>query len=839
MTHCDPQEIRRTASLMKRPGEVYELRAIDVVTPTYRRKHVESGYFDDDEKLVAAAVSYPNAMGIYITLNPVSNALLSRCANRMQVAEKNATTPDKYVKQRRRLLIDADAERPAGISSSDAEHKAAIDKVKFIAMDLGMEHNWPAPILADSGNGGHLIYSIDLPGDDSGLIEKLLAALAAKYSDPEDTDEEHGDPAKPRIKIDCTVFNPARITKLYGTRCCKGDDTPDRPHRISRILEVPKEIELLSAEMMQSFVDAHPPEEQGKPAASPGSNGKVNGKHYSNKQKWLEDWIKAHSVPVGAAENYANGIKYVFTDHCPFNSDHKASDAAITIRGDRYGFKCFHDGCKGNGWKELRELYDPKSARSDYRTAFQRSGGATNGENSDEELDRATELANAEEMHRRHGHELRYHVDRGEFSVSTGKQWKSDVEGQVTRWAKAIARTSTQRLLDSVDRRELARFQKQVESARGIESVLRLLRTEPGISVTHEAFDQDDYLLNVANGTIDLRTGKLRPHDPADMITHCICTPYNPAAMCPLWQSVVTRSMDGNEDLIAYLQRWCGLFLTGAPNVHELLICYGSGANGKSLIFDFLCWLLESLAGVAPESLLIARHGQSEHPTEIADLLGKRLVVASETESGATLRLQLIKRLTGDATIKARFMRQDFFEFRRTHKLVLITNNKPRLSENTEAVWRRLRLLPFNVVIPPAERDPHLLEKLKTEAAGILAWCVRGCLEQQRTGMNPPQAVLVATDEYRSEADDLADFLQAKCMIGDPGVFRVSRADLYSAYIAWAKASNERHPLERNAFYEAIRRREGINDVMFKAGGNPVRGFKGIGLASGHEEGSR
>ena len=453
--------------------------------------------------------------------------------------------------------------------------------------------------------------------------------------------------------------------------------------------------------------------------------------------------------------------------------------------------------------------------------------------------DRDTELANAEEVHRLHRHELLYHVERGEFYVNPGTHWQRDADGQVARWAKEVARTSADRLRETVAGKDLAKFQRSVESARGLSGVLRLLQTETGVSVTAERFDADPYALNVANGTLDLRTGAMRPHDPADLITHCLSTPYDPQATCPLWESVVSRSMDKNPRLIGYLRRWCGLFLTGCPNTHELLIAHGSGANGKSVIFDTLCGLLESLAGVAPDSLLIARHGQSEHPTEIADLFGKRLVVASETESGATLRLQLIKRLTGDSTIKARFMRQDFFEFRRTHKLVLITNNRPRLSENTEAVWRRLRLLPFNVVIPPGERDPNLLDKLKAERAGILAWCVRGCLEQQRDGMNPPDEVLVATNQYRADADELAEFIAAKCVTGDPETFKASRADLHGAYVAWAKQMNERHPLERNELYEAIRRREGITEAVWKADGQAVRGFRGVAIVNSASEGCR
>jgi putative DNA primase/helicase len=370
-----------------------------------------------------------------------------------------------------------------------------------------------------------------------------------------------------------------------------------------------------------------------------------------------------------------------------------------------------------------------------------------------------------------------------------------------------------------------------VESARGIAAVMKLLESEQGVSIPASSFDADDYLLNVANGTLDLKTAKLRPHDPADLITHCLTTPYDPRARCPLWEQVVHRSMGGNEDLVKYLRRWFGLSLTGCPNVHELLIAHGVGANGKSVIFDTMVGLLEGYAGVAPESLLIARHGQSEHPTEIADLLGKRLVIASETESCATLRLQLVKRLTGDSTIKARFMRQDYFEFPRTHKIVMITNNKPRMTENNEAVWRRVRLLPFNEVIPEGERDPHLLEKLKAEGRGILAWGVVGCIDQQRHGMSPPQEVVTATEDYRQEADELAEFIAAKCIEGGGDTFRVSRADLYTTYCTWAKVANERFVMDRTQFYSAIRRRDGVRDGAWKVEGRAIRGFTGIALA--------
>jgi putative DNA primase/helicase len=367
-----------------------------------------------------------------------------------------------------------------------------------------------------------------------------------------------------------------------------------------------------------------------------------------------------------------------------------------------------------------------------------------------------------------------------------------------------------------------------MESAAGLSAILTLAKTEPGISVTSDELDRSDFLLNCANGTLDLRTGKLGQFNRADMLTKMIGTPYDPAAKAPLWMQFLDRIMAQDAELIEYLQRVAGLMLTGDISVQELWILYGNGANGKSVFVDTLLELLGEYAGVAPDSLLIAR-SHAEHPTELADLKGKRLVVASETEEGGKLRLQLVKKLTGDGVLKARFMRQDFFEFRRTHKTILVTNNRPRISESTEAVWRRIRLIPFNVVIPSEERDDKLLSKLRKELPGILARAVQGCVAWQLTGMRPPAKVLLATDEYRAEADPLGDYIESNLIVAQGK--RVGRADLWNDYLSWAAKVGERDHLDRNQLYERVRRLEGVEDGTWKLAQTAIRGFRGVGLA--------
>jgi hypothetical protein len=231
----DLQEIARTLGVLFQAGDTVELRI-----PKTEREGTVSGYFTDHAALAKALAARNGDPGVYVTLNPVIPALLARCSNRIR-SRARTTTSDKDIARRRWLLIDCDAERPADISSTDEEHEAALARAHDIRMVLS-EEGWPAPVLADSGNGGHLLYPVDLPNDDTSkkLIEAVLKALAARFSDA-------------AVKVDETVFNAARITKAYGTVARKGDDVPERPHRLSRILDVPNVLTPVARELLEGM----------------------------------------------------------------------------------------------------------------------------------------------------------------------------------------------------------------------------------------------------------------------------------------------------------------------------------------------------------------------------------------------------------------------------------------------------------------------------------------------------------------------------------------------------------------------------------------------------------
>ena len=237
----DANEITKALHLWFSPGDVFEVRVLDAVTGGYRREHVESGYFDYEH--ISAVPDALNALmsyrGVYVTVNPVNPDLLARAVNRIRPAGKNPTTTDADLICRRWLLIDCDAERPSGVSSSDKEHEAAVAKADEVRAGLATL-GWAEPLMMDSGNGAQLMYRIDLPTQDDSLVQKCVASIAAASS--------------AEVKIDLTVHNAARIWRLPGTMNCKGDSIPSRPHRMAHILHAPETLDIITQDQLQSIV---------------------------------------------------------------------------------------------------------------------------------------------------------------------------------------------------------------------------------------------------------------------------------------------------------------------------------------------------------------------------------------------------------------------------------------------------------------------------------------------------------------------------------------------------------------------------------------------------------
>lgn len=331
------------------------------------------------------------------------------------------------------------------------------------------------------------------------------------------------------------------------------------------------------------------------------------------------------------------------------------------------------------------------------------------------------------------------------------------------------------------------------ESATCVESSLTMAEALLGIDA--DTLDADPDLLGMRQGVLDLRTGEHRPHRQADRITKTCGAGFDPAAQAPTWTRVVRETFRDDGALIGYFQRLCGYMLSGHRGEHLLPIFWGSGANGKSTLLGALQAMLGDYAGTAAPDLLIAKAG-SEHPTSLADLQGRRLVVVSETGEAGRLNEERAKLLTGGDTITARRMRQDFYQFRPSHLLVLQTNHRPKVQGTDEGVWRRLRLIPFAYTVPKEQRDPQLPRKLLAELPGILTWAWQGWQRYQVHGFNDPPAVRAATADYREASDAVGLFLTEFCDVV-PGL-TVTAGDLYRAYGQWCEEAGERARSQRD-----------------------------------------
>jgi putative DNA primase/helicase len=434
-----------------------------------------------------------------------------------------------------------------------------------------------------------------------------------------------------------------------------------------------------------------------------------------------------------------------------------------------------------------------------------------------------TDLGNAERLVARYGANIRY--CRGlDWLVWDGKRWAPDLTGAVERCAKKTARgilDEAKQARTEEQRDELLSFARRSESASRLQAMVSLARSEEGVAIATDHLDSDPWLFNVQNGTIDLRTGELSPHRREALITKIAGATYDPNAEAPLWHAFLGRVLGGNAELISFVQRFAGYSLTGDVREQVLVFAHGPGANGKSTMIGVLLAVLKDYGRTAAPDLLLAKSLPS-HPTEQADLLGLRLVVCSEVEDGRRWSEVTVKQLTGGDRITARKMREDFFTFPPTHKLIVAANHKPTVKGTDHAIWRRMRLIPFDVVIPESEKDPQLLEKLRAELPGILRWAVDGCLAWQRDGLGCPPAVANATQRYRDEQDVIGRFLEDCCVIAPHATVRSS--GLYAAFSRWAHQNGERDQTQTR-FATAIAER-GYAKEKDRVG----HFFRGIGL---------
>jgi putative DNA primase/helicase len=437
-----------------------------------------------------------------------------------------------------------------------------------------------------------------------------------------------------------------------------------------------------------------------------------------------------------------------------------------------------------------------------------------------------TDLGNARRLVGLFGEDIRYCYAWGKWLIWNGSRWEKDGNGGIFRKAKDTVATiysEAANAQDSEERKSLARHAASSESEARLRAMVSLAESEEGIPVKTDQLDADPWLLNCANGTVDLRTSELHPHQRENLITKIVPVEYAPAAECPAWIDFLQKIFSGNGNLITFIQKALGYSLTGSTREQIVFFLYGSGANGKSTLINIIMALMGDYALQTPaETFLQADRGNSI-PNDIARLKGARFVAAVEAGEGRRLSEALIKQLAGGDTVAARFLHQEYFEFNPQCKIYFATNHKPRIAGTDHAIWRRVRLIPFNVTISEQEQDKDLPDKLRQELPGILAWAVRGCLGWQELGLGVPDEVAAATEYYRAEMDVIGGFIEDNCIVQPYA--KVSIKQIYESYSKWCISAGEKLLSQRN-FSGKLEEKGFIKD----RGTGGYFFFKGIGL---------
>lgn len=463
-----------------------------------------------------------------------------------------------------------------------------------------------------------------------------------------------------------------------------------------------------------------------------------------------------------------------------------------------------------------------------------------------------TDMGNARRFAQQHKDRVRY-VGAWGWAVWDGRRWKQDDTGGAVRLARVTvnrlfdeaqeaagavvalmevakeaagagdetAADSAKKAVDAAQKKAAALMAHAMrsQSRPRIDALLALAQSEPELAARAEDFDNAPWLLNCQNGTLDLRTGKLKPHDPNDMLTKLAGANYCPGAACPTWAAFLER-VQPDGDIREFLQRSVGYALTGQVGEQVFWFLYGTGDNGKSVFSGVVGALLGDYAmKVRAEALMLKR--QDSIPEEIAAMAGRRFALASELSDGQKLNESLIKDLTGGDRMRARYLHKNSFEFDPQAKVWMYGNHKPVIVGTDRGIWRRPRLVPFTVAIPEAEKDKNLLDKLLGELDGVLAWAVAGCLAWQRDGLRTPDAVRMATEEYRTDSDVIGRFL-ADCT--ESSSDSVGAMALYKVYQAWAES--EGHKVMSNTSFGRALSERGLERVHTIVG----KQYKGLAL---------
>lgn len=409
-----------------------------------------------------------------------------------------------------------------------------------------------------------------------------------------------------------------------------------------------------------------------------------------------------------------------------------------------------------------------------------------------------TDLSNAERFATRYNNKLAY-CDQIGWLEWDDQRWARSNHAHIVaakRTAIGIYSEADNPSLPKETRDTIVAWAKTSESQQRLFAMAKLAESDRRIRVDHAKLDANPMLLNVKNGVVDLRDNTLKSHLPELYLTKLANARYNKAATCPLWLDFLDRIFAGNQRLIKFIQRSVGYSLTGDASEKIFFLVYGSTDTGKSTFINTIQKLLGDYALTTPAATFMTKNGNTAS-NDIARLMGARFVCAIESEANQRMATAVVKAMTGKDKLAARFLFKEYFDFVPQFKTWLATNHKPKINSEDDAMWRRVKLIPFEVQIPQSEQDAHFTEKLAAEIDGILMWALEGCADWQRNGLQVPDEIVSATREYQAEQDTIAQAFD-ECFISKRGCVTKS-SDLYLKYSDWCYQNHET-PEKQNTF---------------------------------------
>ncbi|MDB5350170.1 MAG: hypothetical protein JWN86_1417 [Planctomycetota bacterium] len=763
-----------------------------IAHPQY--KSTVGGWFDSVEAIVNNVTRLYRISG-YLTVNPVNPLFLARRKNKVARIDRGQGASDKDIVCLRWVFLDIDPKKPLpDISATETERQHAIDRRDKILTDHPDIR--ACSIWGGSGNGAWILVRLpDYPNDEAhnAIVGRFIDHFHGRYSDG-------------LAEVDTKTRNASRIMGIPGTVKCKGEPTGGRLWRMATFDSMELGCTLTPPPLdLAAWVDSRAPQAaQQVMEMSPDGCVAVAIPCAVRPGADLDSRIvraTAYLARIAPAISGQDGHGQTFDAACALIKGFNLSIGIARPILTDWNTRCVPPWSEHEIEHKLQQAdtkaddkprgYLSGSSNEVPRFAIEPASLGTNFA--------LTDLGNAERFRERNRGQVRHVTAWGKWISFDGRRWSvndlGDINQRGNRVIRAIGLEAVNEGNDD-QRKRILRHALASESAARIAAMLKISATVEGVPIAPEELDCDPYLFNCLNGTIDLRTGGLIPHRAEDLITQLCPLEYRPDAECPQWLGTLNLFFSGNPGLILYFQRILGYAMFGIVRDHILPVAYGIGANGKSTMLGTALGVFGTdYAMKAPPEMFMAKIGDS-HPTDRADLFRKRLVVAIETEDGRKLNETMVKELTGGDPIRARRMRENFWEFLPSHTIILATNHKPAIKGTDDGIWRRVRLIPFAVKVDGVQADKSMPEKLRAEYPGILAWCVRGAMDWYANGLVEPEEVRSATQEYRGSEDIVGSFISENCQVGSGE--RVKSGDLYASYRQWANGTIEPALSQRN-----------------------------------------